>query len=581
MTWIEEGNPSSPLWLIGEAPGYYEEQRRRPFVGPSGDLLNNCLSQAGLSRHTTFLTNICHLRPPVYTDRNGKRVENDIDQWFASLRSAKAQAIPELNGRHPTAPITEGLQRLRTLIEDCHPRLLVLLGNTPLWAVAAQQGITKWRGSIIDCVASLHNGSTIRCIPAFHPADCLPARSPHHRPLLVHDLERAKRELERPSPPPHWQHLVEPKPADVRDWFDQAGAGTPLTCDIETRCGAIACIGFARSTTEAICLPLSVVPTSARPTSSYWSLEDEIELLHILKHELTSRSITFHNGIFDCQYIARQWGFAPRYADDTMIMQHTAFPGLIGGKIDPVTGRTDKRGSSISLSFISSLYCTHYSYWKDDGRLFDPVASLQDGENNEAQLWRYNCEDCCRTFECGLALRAILDRANLLDQYRFEMDCLPVTFRMMYRGLRIDIAETRRQRASVITQMHAARDWLDTATGTDFNPESSPQMRALFYDDLALPLRLDKHTRQPSLKDHDLHRIADQYPLLAPLITQIQDYRTLDTVKDDLTASRLSPDRRLRTALNPAYVETFRYSSNETAFGEGGNLQNLPRSPED
>jgi hypothetical protein len=33
----------------------------------------------------------------------------------------------------------------------------------------------------------------------------------------------------------------------------------------------------------------------------------------------------------------------------------------------------------------------------------------------------------------------------------------------------------------------------------------------------------------------------------------------------------------MRHAFNIAFVETFRFSSNETAFGEGGNLQNIKR----
>jgi DNA polymerase I-like protein with 3'-5' exonuclease and polymerase domains len=107
-------------------------------------------------------------------------------------------------------------------------------------------------------------------------------------------------------------------------------------------------------------------------------------------------------------------------------------------------------------------------------------------------------------------------------------------------------------------------------------------MRALFYEDLALPLILKKDTKAPTLDDAALETIARKNPLLRPLVAQIQNYRTLDTVKGDLDPDMCSElDGRLRFALNNAFVETMRFSCNETAFGEGGNVQNIKRPDED
>jgi DNA polymerase I-like protein with 3'-5' exonuclease and polymerase domains len=78
------------------------------------------------------------------------------------------------------------------------------------------------------------------------------------------------------------------------------------------------------------------------------------------------------------------------------------------------------------------------------------------------------------------------------------------------------------------------------------------------------------------LDDTALSTHARRTPLIAPLIAQIQNYRTLDTLRGSLDA-RPSADGRMRHAFNIAFVETFRFSSNETAFGEGGNLQNIKR----
>jgi hypothetical protein len=69
--------------------------------------------------------------------------------------------------------------------------------------------------------------------------------------------------------------------------------------------------------------------------------------------------------------------------------------------------------------------------------------------------------------------------------------------------------------------------------------------------------------------------------LLLPLIRNIQNYRTLDTVKSDVDPDMVSVDGRLRCDINVAYVETMRFSTNTNAFGEGRNLQNFKKPEED
>jgi uracil-DNA glycosylase len=575
--WIEDGSPSSPLWLVGEAPGENEDRLGKPFMGASGRELDALLHEAGLHRSDCFLTNVCHDRPPPYTDKHGKVIHNDIEQFFANRTQARAEQLQQVHNRFPREPITRGLRHLQEQLDRFHPHLILALGNTPLWALCGVTGITKWRGSLLDGARPDGAESGPAVLPTFHPADILPNRSPHHRPILLHDLERANRVLREGGrvAPPAWDFTIPTSIREVEEWFAATAAQQPLACDIETRGGQIACIGFASSATRAICIPFMRV-TPSDHGYSYWSVEQEQTVVNTIASVLLTAPLVFHNGLFDCQYLAKQWGLFIAPHDDTMVMQHVAFPGFLGGKIDPVSGKVDKRGSSLSLSFIASMYCSHYRFWKDDGRLFDPT------EHDEQQFWNYNCEDCCRTHECFKVLQKILLRDNLTTQYRLEMSLFPLTFRMMFRGMAVNRERMAEQHSAILRAKRDALAWLREATGVaDFNPESTPQMRALFYDDLHQPIRRKKHTGAPTLDDTALASIAVKTPVLQPLIVQIQTFRTLDTIKDDVDVARLSTDGRLRCAFNPAYVETMRYSSNETAFGEGGNLQNLPRPPED
>ena len=570
MRLIESGSPRSPIWLVGEAPGEEEIARGQPFTGVSGQELTRMLSEAGIERSACFCTNVCHERPPSYV-KNGKTVNNDIDQWFAGPQRGKAASWPSRGRVYYHPAIGAGLDHLLTAIRTHRPVLVIALGNTPLWALCDCEGITKWRGSEMW-------SDTAQCkvLPTFHPADVL--RQWTHRPIVVQDFRRARREAQyREVIPPDWEFTVEPTVADTQDWFATycRDPATPLVCDTEGW-GRVDCIGFAADSRAALCVPFARQTDPANP--HYWSSsEDELRAASVCHDILRRHPITFHNAVWDTQVIAHSLGFLPRLSDDTQAAQHVAFPGLLGGKIDPVSGKVDKKGSSLSLSFIASMYCDHYRFWKDDGRTFNPAI------HDERQYWRYNCEDVVRTSECREALlgeQGVIAKFGLTDQYRFTMSLYGPVLKMMFRGFRYDAAEARRQREWFAAEGQRIRVWLNEATGCDFNPDSTPQMKALFYDDLEVRKRFHRKTKALTLDDATLDSIKREQPLLYPLVTQIQNYRTLDTLRGSLDM-KLSDDGRLRCAINPAFVETFRFSTNETALGEGSNLQNIKRPEND
>jgi uracil-DNA glycosylase len=61
---MPDGDPMSPLALVGEAPGAKEDAAGVPFVGSSGRVLNRLLEEEGLPRETVFITNTVKCRPP-------------------------------------------------------------------------------------------------------------------------------------------------------------------------------------------------------------------------------------------------------------------------------------------------------------------------------------------------------------------------------------------------------------------------------------------------------------------------------------------------------------------------------------
>lgn len=68
-----EGNPDSPLMIVGEGPGETEDKTGRPFVGRAGALLDECLRECGMARRHVFITNVVRCRPTL---EEGGRLKN-------------------------------------------------------------------------------------------------------------------------------------------------------------------------------------------------------------------------------------------------------------------------------------------------------------------------------------------------------------------------------------------------------------------------------------------------------------------------------------------------------------------------
>ncbi|MCD6399038.1 MAG: uracil-DNA glycosylase [Candidatus Aenigmarchaeota archaeon] len=68
-----EGSINAEIMFIGEGPGYWEDQKGRPFVGRAGKVLDELLEFIGLKREEIFIANILKCRPPK--NRNPEKEE--------------------------------------------------------------------------------------------------------------------------------------------------------------------------------------------------------------------------------------------------------------------------------------------------------------------------------------------------------------------------------------------------------------------------------------------------------------------------------------------------------------------------
>jgi len=70
------GPADADLLFVGEAPGAQEDEQGEPFVGRSGDVLDDALMDAGLDRGDVRITNCVRCRPPDNRDPHKEELAN-------------------------------------------------------------------------------------------------------------------------------------------------------------------------------------------------------------------------------------------------------------------------------------------------------------------------------------------------------------------------------------------------------------------------------------------------------------------------------------------------------------------------
>ena len=122
---------------------------------------------------------------------------------------------------------------------------------------------------------------------------------------------------------------------------------------------------------------------------------------------------------------------------------------------------------------------------------------------------------------------------------------------------------------------------INKVVGEPLNVASPKQMSDLFYAKLKLPIQIDRKTKRPTCSSKALLKIAEKEPLIQPLVELIEKRRSMGVFLSTFCLMPLDEDGRMRCSFNVCGAETFRFSSSTNAFGNGGNLQNIPKGEED
>jgi uracil-DNA glycosylase family 4 len=145
-----DGNAGARLMFVGEGPGADEDAQGLPFVGKSGQLLNNMIGAMGLSREQVYIANIVKCRPPA--NRAPEAVEANT--------------------------CTQFLARQMDIVQ---PEFVVALGATAAaYLLGVKQSLASLRGQ-------WHEVRGARAIVTYHPAFLL--RDPRQKGEAWKDLQ--------------------------------------------------------------------------------------------------------------------------------------------------------------------------------------------------------------------------------------------------------------------------------------------------------------------------------------------------------------------------------------------------------
>jgi uracil-DNA glycosylase len=163
-----EGPVDAQVMLIGEGPGFYENEQGRPFVGQAGKFLGELLLKGGLKREEVFITNVVKCRPPENRD--------PAPDELAACGDYLQQQIDAIN---PRVIVTLGRFSMGRFFENAK--------------ISAIHGQAKWIGDRL-------------IVAIYHPAAAL--HQPALKATLLNDFANLPRFLEQAA------KAAQPKPVE-------------------------------------------------------------------------------------------------------------------------------------------------------------------------------------------------------------------------------------------------------------------------------------------------------------------------------------------------------------------------------
>jgi len=267
------GDPASLVAIVGESPGVQEFRRGIPFIGPSGEILWDCIPR--YMHDNVYVTNALYCFPR----------KKDPSILARATKLCQERLLAEV-GSHPRS-------------------VIIALGNAAMWSLTGDYNlkITQERGKIFSS-----DLASIGIIPVLHPAALMHGTGSFRqfKADLTYAFDLAAgAPRKKPIIPKFIVCDTVPK---VREATGVLSGAEYLAADTETG-------GFDRINDEVLCLGISEDPSEV-----FIFPEVSLPFLRPLFHAQTPKWI-WHNGKFDMHFI-RRYGLDAKVDEDTMLLSY-------------------------------------------------------------------------------------------------------------------------------------------------------------------------------------------------------------------------------------------------------------------
>lgn len=445
--WVNgEGPSNAELMIVAEAPGGHEDEEKRPLIGPTGRLVEEILSEIGISRRSVYLTNVVKIRPP----------SNDItrlNEYGKSIADFEPHLWNEINA--------------------IKPNCILALGNVALKTLTGKDKITNWRGSILQSKQGFP-----KVVPTIHPANLIEHRGEathkwRDKAFITLDFERAVKQSKfKDFDLPRRQLWVCRSSYQLYEFIKRYEHKDKLSVDIETFRAIPICIGLAFSKDEAISIPLLDIQDATNmegiglnDAAHIWKAV--AELLYDERIKKIGQNYKFDERVLATYEFPTRWLYS-----DTMLKFHCLYPEF-----------------SKSLEFQTSIL-TEEPFYKNEYRDYNPK------KDDFKQILLYNAKDAAVTYEIDDVLEQELIEEGL---YEYYYDFYIKNHRFYYdlesEGILAD--EDRRQEVikKYKDKQKALQDKLNDYIGYEINVDSPAQVCNLLYNELKLPKRTRRRAK--------------------------------------------------------------------------------------
>jgi len=549
------GTLNAEIVLVGEMPGQNEVNERRPFVGMSGDLLNNTLKLVGLTRDQVYIANAVMCRPHANV-------------------TPTATSIDACSGR------------LHAELDACvNKKVIVCMGTSAI------RGVTGKSDSLMKALYKIEWSERFRCwvTYCYHPAACF------RNPALFNDVydsfvrvaEVVRGEFQLDHTPTVYRVVEsEAECIEALRTVQALPAETIIGSDIESdsldwTVTPILEIGFSWEHGRAVVIPWE--RGAEEPVPVKWRLADGSHAWYELQRTLEMRHLKYlwHNGAFDMQPIRRR-GIRARIDQDAMLLHY-----VLDERSSSAGESKDDQGGAAGhhdLKMLARRYCNAPD-WTDELRRYiknrnTPWSAIPAPVRN-----KYHAYDCDYTRRLYYVLLARLQREWEMEPSPngypppitvYHNILIPATNRIAdieMHGVRIDRPYLDGLYTRVEGQIVTNEQALRLSVGEpDLNFNSPQQLGVVMYDKLGLHC----HKRTPTgarSTDEESLGFHSGNAFVKGLLQHREYQKRFGTFIKGIKI-RLSPDDLIHTSLLLHGTPTGRLSSRDP------NLQNIMRDDE-